>query len=242
MISNVDDIYRQISKNYSDIHIKLRQVIEHDGGALSLQIQNFAINEERILVVGPIYDKTEKLFALNTLYQPNDILVLLGDVCYPYKNTSEVTKRLNELTTFFEGKKSYYILGDHDLIFKSQIATSNADAYDWLHYKLLGVRFTYKNNSSLLVIHGGLLPKHKKLDDLNNDPEVSFITEMGDKQNWHKKYDGRFGYAITSHPVSKNNQIQIYKNSTSLDTQCSKSEILAVQEFTKNGLGQTFYI
>lgn len=205
---------------------------------MTLKIQNFNINEERILIIGPIYDRTEKLFALNLLCKPNDILVFLGDVCYPYKNTAEVVKRLNELTTFFEGKKSYYVLGDHDLVFKSQVASSNADAYDWLDYKMLGVRFTFKNNTNLLVIHGGILPKHKKMSDLDDDPEISFVTETGDKKNWHKIYNGRFGYVVSSHPPTKDNQIKTYKYSTSIDTK----DVLAVQEFTKTGLGQTFYL
>lgn len=184
----------------------------------------------------------DKLFALNLMHKPNDILVFLGDACYPYKNTAEVVKRLNELTTFFEGKKSYYVLGDHDLVFKSQVASSNADAYDWLDYKMLGVRFTFKNNTNLLVIHGGILPKHKKMSDLDDDPEISFVTETGDKKNWHKIYNGRFGYVISSHAPSKDAQVKIYKHSTSLDTRVHETDVLAVQEFTKTGLGQTFYL
>lgn len=209
---------------------------------MALQIQNFNISEERILAIGPLYNRMEKLFPLKLMCQPNDILIFLGDSCYPYQDTAEVVKRLNELSTFFEGKKSYYILGDHDLVFKSKVATSNTDAYDWLHYKLLGVRFTYKNSSSVLLLHGGVLPTHAKMADLHNDLEISFVTETKDKKNWHKSYDGRFGYVISAHPSSKDDKVQIHKHSVSLDTRCHETGALAVQEFTKNGLGKTFYL
>jgi hypothetical protein len=226
-----------------DFQLRLRSRGYRAG--MTLHIQSFDINDERLLIVGPLYDRLEKLTSLKQICQPNDILVFLGDTCYPYKNTTEVVKRLNELTTFFEGKTSYYLLGEKDLLFKSQIKTAHSDAYDWLHYKLLGVRFIYNNQSSVLMIHGGILPKHRKLSDLNNDPEVSFITETGEEINWHKKYDGRFGYVISSHPASKEAEgakVGHYKYSSSLDTLCYESGILAVQEFTCKGLGQTFYL
>ena len=211
---------------------------------MTSQIQNIDITDERVLIVGPIYNRTDKLVALNQLCKSNDILVFLGDVCYPYKNTREVVKRINELVGFFENKRAYYLLGNYDLIFKSQVASSNTDAWDWLHKQLLGVRFTYKNNTNLLVIHGGILPKHKKMTDLNNDPEISFVSETEEKIDWHKKYDGRFGYVISAHPTSLKEEPNIYKYSVSLDTQChlKKNDKLLVQEFTKNGLGETFFI
>jgi hypothetical protein len=208
---------------------------------MTLQIQSFDINEERILIVGPLYNKLDKLVSLKQIYKPNDILVFLGDTCYPYKNTAEVVKRLNELTVFFEGKTSHYLLGERDLLFKSQIKTAHSDAYYWLNSKLLGIRFIYKNQSSVLMIHGGILPKHQKISDLNNDPEVSFITEANEKKNWHKSYDGRLGYILSSHPANKEPKVQHYKYSSSLDTLCYETNILAVQEFTHKGLGQTFY-
>lgn len=83
-----------------------------------------------------------------------------------------------------------------------------------------------------------MLPKHKSVEDLNNDLEISFVND----NKWHKKYKGQLGYIVTSHPSSSDNKVKIYNHSISLDTKCHETDILAVQEITNKGLGQTFYL
>jgi UDP-2,3-diacylglucosamine pyrophosphatase LpxH len=201
-----------------------------------MKIRKIKLQEERILVVGPIYDKIDKLYAINDLCQKDDIVVFLGDIAHPYQNTIDIMKRITTLMTFCEGKNTHYILGDYDFIFKNKASSSNLDACDWFARQLLGVRFTYANDTNILVIHGGILAKHKKLEDLEQDPEISFV------KNWHTKYDGRFGYVVASHPAAKNNKIKTYNYSASLDTLCYESNVLAVQAINNKGLGETFYI
>lgn len=208
-----------------------------------MQIRNIQLKNQRLLIVGPIYNRTDKLAALEKFYNPGDILVFIGDIAYPYKYFSDVTKRIHELQGFAEGKKFFYILGDKDLLFMKQTYTSHADTYDWFNQQTIAIRFTFENNSSVLVLHGGIMMKHKILEELNGDLELSFVNNLPDsKKNWHKNYDGRFGYVVSSHPANKKNKPEMYNYSSSLDTNCHESNILVVQELNDKGVVETFEI
>lgn len=138
-----------------------------------------------------------------------------------------------------ETYKSFYILGDKDLLLMKDIYTTHADTYDWLNQQSVAIRFTYANNSNVMVLHGGITPKHKTLKDLNSDLELSFVNNNlpESKTTWHKNYDGRFGYVISSHPANKKLKPELYNFSMSLET---KDDSLIVQEFNEMGLGETF--
>lgn len=207
-----------------------------------MQFKKLIIKNERILVIGPIYNKMEKLLALKTIIKPDDILVFMGNISFPYKIGSEVTKRINQLDAFCDDKKAYYIVGDLDLIFKSKNAGSNPDVCGWLQYKSLGLKFSFENNTNIIVINGSILPEYKKIENLNNNLEISFYKIDDEGKHWHDTYDGRFGFVVSNYPYSLNNKIKIYNHSVSLNTRCNETNILAVQEITNKGLGQTFYL
>lgn len=208
-----------------------------------MKIRNIQLKNQRILAVGPLYDKTEKLIQIDKMYNDNTPLIFIGDLCYPFKTHNDISKRLNEFRGFAEGKNIYYILGDKDLSFIKQVYSSHADIYDWFMNQCIACKFTFENNSSVMLLHGGILEKHKTISDLDNDLEVSFVENLPDpKKNWHENYNGRFGYIIASHPASKENTIETYNYSMSLDTNCYKTNILIMQEFTDKGVGETFYL
>lgn len=209
---------------------------------LKMKINNIKINTSKILVVGPIYNQIDKLFQISQLHNIEIPIIFLGDLCYPYDNYSEIPERLSVLKAFMENKKSYYIIGDKDLIYMKKIYNSHADVYDWFKQQNLAIKFNFLNNSSVMVTHGGILPKHKTLNDLNNDLEICFVKDLPDsKENWHTSYDGRFGYIISSHPNSITGEF--YNYSMSVDTNCyENNNPLIIQEFTDKGVGETFLL
>lgn len=208
-----------------------------------MQTRNVKLSSQRLLVVGPIRKQIDKLIAVEKIYQPKDIVVFIGDISDPSSPAlmAQVTNRLHQLQIFMEGKQSYYILGDKDLLLMKSIYTSHADTYDWFNQQSIAIRFNYANNSNIMVLHGGITSKHKTLEDLNNDLELSFVNNIlpESKGTWHKNYDGRFGYIISSHPVNKKNKPELYNFSMSLET---ATDTLIIQEFNDKGLGETFQI
>lgn len=208
-----------------------------------MKTRNVQLNSQRLLVVGPIYNRTDKLFLLDKLCKPDDRIVFLGDVSLPYKSKSEVTKRIQEIQAFSESHKSFYVLGDEDLLFMKDSYVSHADAYDWFNQQSITIRFTYKNNSNVMVVHGGIPTKNKTLESLDNDLELIFESKSSNaKKKWHKTYDGRFGYVVSSHPPVQSDKAEIHNHSMSLDSQCHTKEVLLVQEVNDKGLGETFSI
>lgn len=201
------------------------------------------VKDKSLLVVGPLYNKMDKLFALTPLIKEDSIVVFLGDIAYPFNKFSDVPPRIETIKTFMEGKDCHYVLGDKDLIYMQKTFSSSADTHEWLSKQSTAIRFMFDNGTSVLAVHGGILPRHTTWGEVNSDLEISFITEVTSiKKSWHKLYNGRFGYVVSSHLANKDNKVEIHKHSISLDTNAHESDVVAVQEFTKNGLGQTFYI
>jgi len=200
------------------------------------------LGSRELLVVGPIYDKVEKLPLLSKLVQ-DKLVIFLGDACYPYKSIPEAVARLNELRSFIEENKALYLLGDKDLVFMKKICNSNVDTYDWLSSQRKALRFSFNNGSNVLLIHGGILPRHSTWNQAQTDTESAFVSQNKETgKNWHEEYDGRFGYAISSHTYPVSSEVKTFNHSASLDTNCYETDKLAVQTFGPSGLCETLYI
>lgn len=201
------------------------------------------LKDKTVLAIGPINDQMDKLIQLRKLYDSKKVLVFMGDLCYPFEKTEEVISRIREFQNFVEDKNYFYIMGDKDLVFMKKIYSSHHDTYRWLATQPKFVRFMFPNNTALLMLHGGILPKHRSIKDIAMDLEATFVNgDPNAPDNWHKTYTGQFGYVLASHPATEDNTIKIYNHSTSLDTNCHSSKVLAVQEYSQNGLGETIYL
>lgn len=201
------------------------------------------VKDKNLLVVGPLYNKLEKLYAIGPLVKDNSIVVLLGDICFPYEKYSEVPSRIEQVKLFMEGKDAHYVLGDKDLVYMQKTFATHADTHDWLAVQPLAVRFVFENQTSALVTHGGILPRHTTWGEISDDLEIAFITNVPTiNKPWHRVYNGRFGYVLSSHPATKENEAVKYEHSISLDTNAHETDKVVVQEFTEKGLGETFYI
>lgn len=200
------------------------------------------IGSQELLVIGPLYNKIDKLDLLEEVAK-DKLVVLLGDISYPYNTFNDVSDRLKKIRSFIAGKRCFYILGDKDLIFMKKIFSSNADTYDWLSLQRKALRFSFSNNTNLLVVHGGVLPTHTTWNDVQDDYESAFVSTLVDTGvSWHTQYDGRFGYVLSSHGNFGDSEIKFYNHSAALDTECYKTDKLAVQIFGPNGLGKTLYV
>ncbi len=196
------------------------------------------MGNSELFVVGPIYNKIDKL-PLIEKFAEDKTIVFLGDVSYPNDSFGKISERIGLLRSFCDAKRCFYVLGDKDLLYMKQIVNSHADTHDWLSQQKKALRFSFANNTNLVIVHGGILPSHKDWKELQTDPESSFVTNFNEKP-WQESYDGRFGYVISSHPVHE--EVKFYNNSLSLDTLCHESDKLATQIFGPKGAGQTIYL
>ena len=186
---------------------------------------------QTILVVSPLYDQIEKLTPLFFKRPSNSIWVFLGDTAFPYTQTHEIVFRINSLQVRMENQQVCYIAGDHDLTFANKHANIHVDVCDWIMRQPRILKCSYPNGSNYLFLHGGIKPDYRSIQDIENDPESSFLID------WHKQYDGRFGYVVSAHSTPS----QKYPYSMSLDTEAWKTKRIAVQEITENGLGSLSY-
>jgi hypothetical protein len=206
-----------------------------------MTIKHITLTDQPIWVIGSFHDKLDKLLAIQSKVQPNDILVFLGNISYPHQSIHDVVRRVEKLTDFCRERQTYYVLGEKDISLQSKILSSNYDLYAWFKEQPLGVRFTYANSTNLLVVNGGVLPTHKDLDNLALDIELAFVGSNIETRDYHYLYDGRFGYLISAYPNCLNpNKIAplTSPHSTHIDTQCYSTNYCLMQEFLPKGLGR----
>jgi len=200
-----------------------------------MKITKLNLTNQTILAISPLYDQIDKLHQIKTLCTEQTVVVFMGDICFPYKQTYEIVPRVNILQAFMEDKSAHFVVGNHDLIYAAKCANIHADICEWMHLQPRVLKISYSNGSNYLFLHGGIKPDHKTLNDLENDLEVSFL------EQWHSDYDGRFGFVVASHPTQENHQIQKYPHSLSLDTSAHQNKKVAIQEITAQGLGKVVY-
>jgi hypothetical protein len=62
------------------------------------------------------------------------------------------------------------------------------------------IRITFSNQSKYLIINGGL-PKTITLNKLNDNFEITYISNIQNKP-WHYFYGGNLGYVISNYPLT----------------------------------------
>lgn len=157
-------------------------------------------SSHKILVVGPIYDRLDKLQATEKLMDNYDYIVFNGNLCYPCYDLDKIKQRIDVMNSLIESGKIIYNLGNHDLWLMNDLKSSNSIVKSWLESKPNVTIFNFVNQTSLIITCGGLVPKMNK-QDLNDNLEISFVSRL-DNKPWHNFYGGGFGYVISNNPLT----------------------------------------
>ena len=72
-------------------------------------------NVNKVLVIGPTYDKLEKLERAGKLIENYDFTIFNGSLCYPYDNLDNVEKRIELMDEFIKTGKVIYNISNYDL-------------------------------------------------------------------------------------------------------------------------------
>jgi hypothetical protein len=176
--------------------------------------------KNKVLIVGPIYDKLNKLS--NVIIDNYDLIILNGNVSYPNDN---VENRINVIEELIKTNKVIYNLGNFDL--KNNL--------NWFKNKPNVVIIEFARGTKLIITSGGITPQMKS-NKLMNDLETTFVSNI-DNKPWHDSYNGSHGYVISNNPLT-NKYPQFYNYSAQIGNTYESGKVYA-QEADANGLLQT---
>jgi hypothetical protein len=157
----------------------------------------------KVLVIGPVYDKTEKLLRAGTLVPEYDYVIFNGGLCYPNHNILEVQQRLEQMDVLIKTGKVIYNLDSHDLLFAESLDADKRESriLKWIWSKPNVVIIYFKNAQSTTIITGGGVTPQMNREVLLDNMETSFVSKI-QGVSWHKIYGGMQGYIISNNPLT----------------------------------------
>ena len=199
----------------------------------------FKYTNQKILVVGPIYDQVERLIQHPDWFADHDQIIFNGNLCYPCDSLHDVRDRLKIMDTYLQSNKVIYNLGDKDLILMKRLwETGEApDIYQWLKIRGNVILIDFESQSTLAITAGGVTPQMTR-SGLQDNLESSFVSNLGGRA-WHELYGGGSGYIIANNPLTQNKP-KFYNYSVQIGTIYSPdTSVYAVQAHSR-GIGSIF--
>jgi predicted phosphodiesterase len=189
-------------------------------------------NLKKILVTGPVFDKTEKIANINNYLSNYDLIIINGNISFPFNNTL-FKYRIDIVEQLMSTNKVIYNIGNLDY----KLSLTEPCVRDWIKGKPNVINLTFKNGYRIIITNGGI---NNKINYLINNIECSFVNYIDDK-SWHELYNGKFGYVISNMPLS-NGPPDFYTYSARIGTEYNKDMIIYGQEIGLNGLLDTIEI
>lgn len=166
--------------------------------------QGLKVFDQKILVVGPIYDQIDKVSNRINWISQHGIIIFNGNLTYPHDDLSQVRERIKIMDDWIQSGKVLYNVGDQDLILMKKLwdAREAPDIQAWLRGRSNVVMINFaKTQSNLIVTAGGVTPQ-MRLADLQDNLETSFVTRIGGRP-WHELYGGGLGYIVANNPLTE---------------------------------------
>lgn len=201
----------------------------------ALTINNF---DGKILIIGPIYDKIDKLEKAISLIPNYDLTIFNGNLCYPNNNTSEVVSRIDKIDSFLKTKKVLYNIGNYDLMLLRQ--TDNDYIANWLNSKPNVIIIEFIRGTYLIITSGGITKNMNSIMKLYDNIETSFVSKI-DNEPWHSSYRGKLGYVVSNNPLT-DEYPKFYDFSAQIGNQYSTNNNVYAQEVDQNGLQNTIFL
>lgn len=194
---------------------------------------------EKILIVGPIYDKIDKLLKIEKLISKYKYIIFNGNLYYTLCNLEMFQERIDIMNKLISTGKIIYVLGNEDyMLFSDLTIKCPENIAKWYIQCPNVVMIEFINSLRVIVTCGGVTPKMNK-DKLMDNLETSFVSKINDKP-WHELYNGNYGYIISNNPLSENPP-EFYNYSMRLGTP-KESEIVFAQEADQFGMKETILL
>jgi hypothetical protein len=195
---------------------------------------NMTVPIGKILVVGPIYDKMEKLSIVENLMPQYQFVIFNGGLCFPSDDLSQLKSRISKMQNLLDNNKTIYLAGRTDLTLLPKL--EDTEIINWIRYRPNIAIIKYPTRVAL-VMDGGIPPGTKSNNDLIDNMEVSFISQIKEKP-WHTSYSGGLGYVISNNPLT-NHFPNFYSYSMQLGNAYSPEGFVFAQEIDEIGLKKT---
>jgi hypothetical protein len=196
----------------------------------ALTIKNF---NHKILVVGSIYDKINKLEDIKKIEHNYNLIIIAGNILYPFKKAEELEFRIK----LFNNSKYHYVIGSYDLkVLSSNLSTT---INNWIISQPNAIIVEFINQTRLIVINGGITPQINKTN-FNDSLEISFVSNI-EKKPWHQFYGGGFGYIISNNPLTNEKPV-FYNYSAQIGNIYENVLNTYAQEIDQYGLKKTILI
>lgn len=155
---------------------------------------------QKLLVVGPVYNKTNKLDEIEKLLPEHDWIILNDSISFDNHNYHSIKSQTTRIDRLLATGKVVYNVGNIDLTIASQMDILNPDQLkiaQWIQNKSNVVVANFNGSFQLIVVSGGIPPHIVNYEQLENNLEVSFATHP------HDTYTGGLGYVISNQPCTK---------------------------------------
>lgn len=151
---------------------------------------------QKVLVVGPIHNKLDKLDALEKLLPEFDWVVINGNSSFDNNTLSAAKSIVDRFSQLLDTGKVVYNVSGADILFASKLDPSDP-MEKWFRDKPNVVLIDFGGSFRCLVMDGGI-PNHiTSLEQLTDSTEVSFAPHP------HETYSGGLGYVICNTPLTK---------------------------------------
>ena len=195
---------------------------------------NMTVPFGKILVVGPIYDKMEKLDIVENLMPQYQFIIFNGGLCSPSNDLSQIKSRIAKMQNLLNNNKTVYLSGRADLTLL--LSLTDAEMASWIRQRPNMAIVKYPSRT-VLIMDGGIPPETKSNNDLINNMEVSFISQIKEKP-WHMSYNGGLGYVVSNNPLTDHFP-DYYSYSMQLGNIYSPDGFVFAQEIDEIGLKKT---
>lgn len=189
----------------------------------------------KILVVGPLYDRTEKLAIVEEMLPQYDWTIFNSGLCHPTNDLSQIKQRIDKMKELIATQKVIYLAGRTDYLLLASL-TKEPSLEKWLQEcrNLAIIEFP---NRTVIITDGGLTSATRTRKDLLDNLENSFVSQIEQKP-WHQNYSGNLGYVISNNPLTQLPP-QFYKHSMQLGNLYSLETAVYAQEVDEIGLKKT---
>lgn len=154
---------------------------------------------QNLLVVGPIYNKFGKLKEVEKLLPEFDWVVFNDGITFNYTNLRGARQHMEMMDELLATGKVIYNVGSIDLTLANKMDILQSDQLwieNWIRTKSNVVVGDFNGSYRVIIVSGGIPSGITKLEQLENNTEVSFVPHP------HETYSGGLGYVITNSPLT----------------------------------------
>lgn len=223
-----------------------------------------------LFICGDIHEHEVQFDKLLNEINPNATtwFASVGDIYDKGDGIDAAERIVDKIRHLVDKKIGFVVKGNHELK-HLRLAKRHGNPLSpqlkWIEQQPTAIMFEFYNRSRVLMVHGGVTPKHT-LTDVLDDIETSYVRWIDEDGKsiplrskkvdgvrtfypakegriWHETYDGRFGYVVSGHFHQEDGKPKFYNYSCNLDSACFHTGKLTAQEFTDMGTkGKTIII